>query len=504
MQSADADMLPIKGMADARVRDMLQNDGYVQGGKNIHRDNIVGSMYMLNAKPATKVLGLDEVWEEEFQQEIEAKFTLGAESVNNWLDASGNSTLTGLIRMVVGIYAARGEFLATAEFLQDSNRPFKTAIQMIDLDRLSTPTQFLNGGRVRGGIRLDRRGKSKGAYIRTRHPSDFDGFADFRHKYVPMKKPWGRQQVIYIREQNRPDQTRGISEMVAGLTEMKITKKFRKLTLQNAAVNAMYAATIESELPSEAVYNTLNVGSPASNVSEFAKSYLGSISEYVGASRNLQIDGAAIPHLFPGTKLNMQLAGSPGGIGQEFEQGLLRYIATTLGVSYEQLSKDYTKTNYSSARAALTETWKFMQARKRMVADKFASIVYGLWFEEMLNAGELETMKFAKAPKLYDGLNFEAYTNCTWIGASRGQIDELKETQAAILRIKSGLSTHEDEIGKLGKDWRKVYAQLEREKKERDLRNIELFESNAVNAASGTPSEPNDKSDDKRGGEQDE
>jgi capsid protein len=29
---------------------------------------------------------------------------------------------------------------------------------------------------------------------------------------------------------------------------------------------------------------------------------------------------------------------------------------------------------------------------------------------------------------------FEAMSRCDWIGASRGQIDELKETQAAILR----------------------------------------------------------------------
>jgi hypothetical protein len=60
--------------------------------------------------------------------------------------------------------------------------------------------------------------------------------------------------------------------------------------------------------------------------------------------------------------------------GTNFEQSLLRYIAATLGVSYEQLSRDYTNTNYSSARAAMTETWKFMQARKKLIADRFATI----------------------------------------------------------------------------------------------------------------------------------
>ena len=59
----------------------------------------------------------------------------------------------------------------------------------------------------------------------------------------------------------------------------------------------------------------------------------------------------------------------------------------------------------------------------------------------------------------------EAYTKCSWIGASRGQIDELKETQAAILRIKSGLSTYEIEVAKLGLDFREVFTQRAREEK---------------------------------------
>jgi len=45
----------------------------------------------------------------------------------------------------------------------------------------------------------------------------------------------------------------------------------------------------------------------------------------------------------------------------------------------------------------------------------------------------------------------------------RGQIDELKETQAALLRIKGGLSTFESEIAKQGGDWRKIFRQRARE-----------------------------------------
>ena len=65
---------------------------------------------------------------------------------------------------------------------------------------------------------------------------------------------------------------------------------------------------------------------------------------------------------------------------------------------------------------------------------------------------------------LYQNQRLDAMSQCDWIGASKGQIDELKETQAAVLRLKYNLSTDEDEIARLGKDWRVVKRQRAREK----------------------------------------
>jgi lambda family phage portal protein len=498
LQSADADMLPEKGTLDARVRDMQRNDGYVQTGQMLHRDGIVGGQYMLNSRPEHTVLGLDEVWAEEFQQEVEAKFTLAAESEAHWMDAARTNTFTSMVRLAVGVFTSTGETLAFADWIRETNRPFKTAIQFIDTDRLSTPWDKMGAEeRVRGGILQDRRGAPKGYYIRDAHASDVDRWSDaMTWTYIPATKPWGRKQILHIKEQMRVDQSRGVADMVAGLKETRIAKKFRDITLQQAVVSAMYAASIESDLPSEAVFAQMgsgNITSAGAAAAQYAGDYLGAISEYAGSAKHMQIDGIRIPHFFPGTRLQVKQVGAPGGVGQEFEASLLRYLAGILGVSYEELSRDYTKTNYSSARAGMVNTWKFMQSRKKLVADQTANFVYQLWLEEQLNMGGITSMP-RNAPNFYEGLNKEAYCGAEWIGAARGQIDELKETQASILKIKNGLSTHEDELAKLGKDWRKVYAQMEREKKERERRGIELVEDNAINAASGTPSEANDGS----------
>lgn len=493
LQSADADILPDKDLLDARSRDIGRNDAYVQGGATLHKDGIVGAFYMLNAKPMWEVLGKTEEWAETFQREVESLFTLWAESPMKWVDASRQNDLTSLVRLAVGVYTFTGETLATVEYVKQKGREFRTAIQMVDTDRLSTPETMRYDPTIRGGLKLDGYGAPQSAFIRVRHPRDiYTGVPEYWWKEVKFQKPWGRQQVIYIREQQRIDQTRAIADIVAGLKEIAITKKFRDVTLQKAVLAATYAATIESELPPQAVYEQLGMtGGAGKATTDYATQFLTALAAYTGSSKNMLIDGVKIPHLYPGTRLNFQHAADPAGVGQDFEQSLLRYIAAALNVSYEELARDYSKTNYSSARAAMATTYRFMQSRKRIVADSFASHVYRLWLEEAINQDRIKSFPASEAPMLYtDGflnLMFDALTNCVWIGAARGQIDELKETQAAVLRIKYGLSTHEDELSRMGKDWRQVYSQLEREAKERDDRKIVLFEDNSVNAASGTP-----------------
>ena len=50
----------------------------------------------------------------------------------------------------------------------------------------------------------------------------------------------------------------------------------------------------------------------------------------------------------------------------------------------------------------------------------------------------------------------------------------MKETQAAVLRVTSGLSTREIECAKLGNDYREIFEQLLREKKAADAAGLDF------------------------------
>ena len=468
LRSPDQVINSSKPMADARGRDMVQNDGYMAGAATLHKDNIVGHQYRLNAKPNWRVLGLTAEWAEEFQVIVESRFGTVAESENCYFDASGRNTFTGLIRMAVGGFVITGEVLGTAEWIRESRRPFKTAIQLISPDRLSNPNGASDDRVIRRGVKRNQYGKPVSYSIRNGHPTETYDLESYSWKEIAAEKPWGRKMVIHIIEQLLPDQSRGVADMVAALKQMRMTKKFQEVTLQNAVVNASFAAAIESELPSSEVFSTLganNANGAIGGMQDYLTSYLGMLGGYLDGAKNISIDGAKIPHLFPGTKLNMQPVGTPGGVGSSFEESLLRHTAAALGLSYEQFSRDYTKTNYSSARASMNETWKFMQSRKKAVADRFANNIYALWLEEDIAAGNIPLPPGKDRSWFYEPLVKDALIQCSWIGASRGQVDESKETDAALARIAGGLSTYEKECARLGEDFRDIFEQRAREQK---------------------------------------
>ena len=483
LREADAEILPAKRLADARVRDTINNDAYVANSAELRRNHIVGSLFLLNSKPATKVLWGrdDEMWEEEFAEEVEEKFTLWAESGECWVDATRRNTFSELVRLGVGVHFMGGECLASAEWLRDErDRPFNTAIQMLDLERLSTPPQYQSDLGVRGGVRRNSRGRPVGYYVQNAHPSDYRSPDRNTWKFVPVSKPWGRRQMIHIYEQVRPDQTRGIAEITSMLREAHQAKTMRAIALQNMIVNSSYAAAIESDLPTDAVFQMLGGGNVTDEaamtgaIENYMTGYLSTVAKYVGKSKYAQIDGVKIPHLPPGSKLNLLPVGKGGLLGTDFEHALNRYMAAGSGVTVEQLSKDYSKTNYSSIKAGLAETKLYMSSKKKIIADRFATQIFVLWLEEAINKNAIEALKRQRVPNFYDPLMSEAYTACDWIGSSMGQIEELKETQAAVARINAGLSTREIEIARFGRDHRKVFKQLAREKRRAEELGLDL------------------------------
>src|SRR3546814_110117 len=98
--------------------------------------------------------------------------------------------------------------------------------------------------------------------------------------------------------------------------------------------------------------------------------YMSMLQDFLGASENIAIDGVKMPHLFPGTKLNILPMSTPGGIGSDFEDSLIRKLAATFGVGFSEMSRNFAKFNYSGIKAEMALIERTMNSKKKFGADR--------------------------------------------------------------------------------------------------------------------------------------
>ena len=129
-------------------------------------------------------------------------------------------------------------------------------------------------------------------------------------------------------------------------------------------------------------------------------------------------------------------------------------------VPYELLIKHFTA-SYSASRAALLEAWKMFRKRREWFVENFTQPVYEEWLNEAYLLGRVELKNYGT-----DFLIDKAWCGSQWNGPSQGQIDPLKEANAAVIRINNGLSTRTRETAELnGGDFEQNIRILAKENK---------------------------------------
>ncbi len=120
--------------------------------------------------------------------------------------------------------------------------------------------------------------------------------------------------------------------------------------------------------------------------------------------------------------------------------------------------------SYSAARAALLQAWAFFRMRRKWLADSLCQPTYELVLRNAILRGRLNAPGFLADPALR-----AAWCGARWTGPSPGQLDPLKEVNAAEKRMALTLSTRTRETAELtGDDWEQV---AEEAAYERDLMN---------------------------------
>lgn len=488
LSSADKAMIPEKARAEGRAWDLVRNNGYARGAVQNQKDRVVGAQYKLQLNPIYKMLGIDAVAAAKWASLIEVQFHAWADDPDCWIDAQRKRTLTQLIREAVATDMIQGECVVVRHWRQ-SPVGISTCFTTVEPERVSNPldqglgvVQFEitlpNGNRLRNGVELDAYGAPVAYHIRTRH------YNDYSYNYMTVAGVWDRvekfndygwMQVIHLFEPEKADQTRGFSSMASTLQKLKMMDMQEDLELQSSQLLTAYAMYIKTALGRQRADEIF--GNSSDSMSEYQKfSMLATEAQsaYYGQS-GLNINGTRIPVLRPDDEIGVVQPHNQQINHEQFKQGLNRQIARGVGMSYEELSGDFSQTSYSSARASMQMAWQYILAKRASVADKLASHIFRLWFDEALVKGAITMPEGVtywpdQSPEM--ARTFTALTRCQWIGAGKVVIDEFKQAKANELGINSYQFTLPDVHAENGTDIERVLDDNVRTKQmfqERDL-----------------------------------
>lgn len=459
-KTADAALLPNLNLGNARADDLVRNNAIASGGVQLHIDHIVGHLFRLSAKPRWRRLGISEEDARSLATDIEAAWMEHAEDENNcWLDAERKRTFTMMIREGVGTHTGQGEIMAASLWLNRPGSLFKTAIKVISPKRVSNPNGCRDTDKLRGGVEIDPYGASLAYHVRNHSQNGFGGSGmGETWERIPLETSHGRRQFLHVFEPIEDGQTRGANQFLSVMEQMHMLPKMQHTKLQNSIVNAMYAAVIESELGSQAALELIGGGT-----SDHLESWMTVMANY-HKTADIRMDGVKIPHLVPGEQLKLHTSGNVDNGYVDLEESIFRWLARGLNVPSPSLSQNWKQLTYSTARASMMEGWRYFMGRRKVIASRYATMIYSLWLEEAFHRGII-TLPRKASRGFYDAKS--SWCNAEWIGSGRIAIDGLKEVKEAILRIESGLSTYEKELAQMGEDYQEVFAQQVREMNER-------------------------------------
>lgn len=435
-----------------RSRDLYMNTPIATGALKTINTNVVGAGLRLNAQIDYEVLGISQLEADEWETQVEREFELWSESI--FCDAMRMNNFYELQQIAFLSFLMSGETFVTLPYLEKPNMPYQLSVSLLEADRVCSP-QGNASDRIINGVEVGSYGEVTHYHIAQFHPLA-KSFSE--KKWIQVEKfgkESGRQNVLHLMEAERPEQRRGVPLLSPVIESVKQLGRYSEAELMAALVSSMYTVFIKSENPNEAPYGEV-IPDEQRVDDEDENSYELAAGAIISLAENESIEQAN----------PMRNNSSFDG----FVKAICRQIGSALEVPYELLLKHFTA-SYSASRAALLEAWKMFRKRRAWMAGRFCQPIYEEWLTEAILLGRIDAPGFFDDPIIR-----KAYSGAEWHGPSQGQIDPLKEVNAAIKRVDEGFSTRARETAELtgGDFWRNHPQRIREEsaRREGDLINI--------------------------------
>ncbi|MCM3567860.1 phage portal protein [Neobacillus mesonae] len=423
-----------------RSRDLYMGAPLATGALKTVRTNVIGAGLKLNAQIDYEYLGMTLEEADDWETKVEREFSLWADSIN--CDAQRMNNFYELQQLAFLSWLMSGDCFALLPIIPRAEMPYDIRVHLIEADRVCNPDYNIDSifdSKIVNGVEINFRGEVVAYHIAQHHPSSIS-LAKKEWKRIPkFGAKTGRPNVIHLMESERPEQRRGVPILAPVVESLKQLARYSDAELMAAVVSGMYTVFIKSETP---------------DVDPLGPSF--SDDELIDEEDDYsyELGNGTIVNLGENESIQESNPGRPNVAFEGFVTAICRQVGAALEIPYELLLKHF-NASYSASRAALLEAWKMFRMRRSWMANDFCQPIYEEFLAEAVAKGRINAPGFFTDP-----LARKSYCMAEWNGPSQGQIDPLKEVNAAEKRVLNGFSTRARETVELtGGDFYKNHRQ---------------------------------------------
>ena len=425
-----------------RSRDAYMGIPMATGALKTYRTSVIGAGLSLKPKIDAEALNITEEQAEQLEKQILREWNLWADSTD--CDAARLSNFYEQQQLAFLNWMMSGDVIALLPAWKRPGSVYDLRINLIEADRIFTPTEKTWDDKVVDGVEKNDRGEVVAYYIAKTHPLAQNGYQQEWDRVLAYGNRTGRRNVLHLMNRERIGQVRGVPLIAPVIEALKQLGRYTEAELVAAVISGYLTVFIEKES------NT-----PESPLGEM-------IPEEQQIDREdpatIEMAPGAIVDLNEGEKANAVSPGRPNSNFDGFVSAISKQIGAALELPQELLMKMF-NSNYSGSRGALLEAWKTFDMFRDWMVSGFCQPVYEEWMAEAVAKGRIRAPGFFSDPAIR-----KCYTNAEWYGPSRGQIDPKKEVEAAQLRVENGFSTATKEAMELtGTDYSDNMKQRKKE-----------------------------------------
>lgn len=382
----------------ATARDLVRNNPYAESALGAIVDNTIGAAGIV-AKPLTPNKRVSDLW--------------AAWAGTTACDADGVNDFAGLQALTLRTTAESGEVIVRRRFRRlDDGLPIPLQLQVLEPDFLDTSKDgYLNygGGRIIQGVEFDGLGRRAGYWLFKEHPGS-SSLSTAQSSRVPASD------ILHMFRGVRAGQVRAATWFASSMLKFKDFDELEDAVLMKQKVAACLAVIM---------------------------------SDVDGTSTPLGTTTAEAPSidlLSPGMVINAPLGRSVDVVQPPsttdypaYSPTVLRAIAAGLGVTYEDMTGDYSGFSFSAARLSRLRHWRKVESwRWRMMVPKFCDPAWRWAMEAAILAGALPDAGSIPAAR--------------WTGEPMPMIEPDKEGLAHKRNVRAGITTLPEVIRERGYD----------------------------------------------------